>query len=159
MVEVSTSKINPNAFPTTPPDRESKRIKTSSKAIISSRSFSSHSVNVGCLLGCYHALKYIVAQVLPAVPEDPSVPPTRAIQDSRDVSRFLIRCGLDTTCCLGQAISTSVALWHHASMRSKCFSRDVQASLMDMPFDCSHLFDKKIDSVLGQGHSTLLGSI
>ena len=54
VVQASTSRVNPGAFPTTPPDRESKRLHTFGKRILTSANFARWSVNTTCLLGRYN---------------------------------------------------------------------------------------------------------
>ena len=81
--------------------------------------------------------------MLPTVTEDAQAILFQAVMDRRDAVKFTVRCGLETTDSLGRVIASSVALHHHAWLRSTGFSGDVQASLMDMPFDGSHLFGEK----------------
>ncbi|KAJ1198716.1 hypothetical protein NDU88_002555 [Pleurodeles waltl] len=146
VVQASTSR---GAFPSAPPDRESKRLDQLGKKMFSSSSLALRSVNTSCLLGRYsHTLWDMVAQVLPQVPEGVRDTLTQAVKDGRDAAKFTIRCGLDTTDSLGRAISSSVALRRHAWLRSTGFSGDVQPNLMDMPFDGSRLFGEKADSAL-----------
>lgn len=69
VVQVSTCKVNPNAFATTSLDHESKGIDTFGKRIFSITSLALRSVNASCLLSRYsHALWDTVTQLLPAVP-------------------------------------------------------------------------------------------
>ena len=84
------------------------------------------------------------------VPKEGRAILTQAMMDGREAAKFTIRCGLDTTDSLGRDIASSVALRRHAWLRSTGFSGDVQASLMDMPFDGSCLFGDEADSVLGR---------
>ncbi|KAJ1108996.1 hypothetical protein NDU88_006366 [Pleurodeles waltl] len=90
----------------------------------------------------------MVAQVLPQIPEGVWDTLTQAVKDGRDAAKFTIRYGLDTTYSLGRAITLKVALRHHSWLHSTGFSGDAQSSLMDVPFDGSHLFGEKADSVL-----------
>lgn len=106
-------------------------------------------MNASCLLGCYtHTLWDSLTQAVPVVPEEARTILSQAIQDGRDVAKFTIHCGLNTTDSTGRAISTSVALRRHAWMWFTVFFGDVQASLMDTPFDGYHLFGDKADSAL-----------
>ena len=75
-------------------------------------------------------------------------PPLNSVSRKGDAAKFTIRCGLDTTDCVGRAMASSVALRCHAWLCMTGFSEDVQANLMDMPFDGTQLFVKKADSAL-----------
>ena len=123
-------------YTTTPPNRKSKRLETFGKRIFSSTSLALRSVNTACLLGCYnHALCNSVAQVLPMVLEEAWAILTQAMIVGQDTVMSTIQCEVDITDSLGSAISTKVALHRHTWLRSTGFSGDVQAALMDMPFD------------------------
>ena len=77
----------------------------------------------------------------------PNLPyPTYFIRERRREDHHTV--WLNTTDSLGRAIASLVVLRRHAWLRSTGFSEDVQAGLMDMPFDDSRLFCKKADSAL-----------
>ena len=73
---------------------------------------------------------------------------SQAIADGRDAAKFMIKCGLHAADSLGRATASSVTLRRHAWLMSTGFLGDVQASLMDMPFDNTHLFGDKAASAL-----------
>ena len=148
VIQASTSCVNLGAFPSTPPNKECKRLDTFGKRIFSSTSFLLRSLNIAWLLGRYtHSTWDLVAQVLPMVLEAPPIL-NQAMAEGRNAAKLTVSCGLDMKDSMGRAIASSVALRDHALLRSTGFSGDVKASLMDMPFDCTRLFGDKVDSVL-----------
>ena len=80
--------------------------------------------------------------------EDSRASVAQTIQDRLDAAKCVLRAGLYTTNCKGHATVTSVVLIRHTWMRATRFNEDVQASLTDMTYHGSGLFDKKTDSVL-----------
>ena len=72
----------------------------------------------------------------------------QCVKEGIDTSKFTIRCSLNTADCVGRAMASSVALRRHAWLRTTGFSGDVQANLVDMPFDGAHFFGEKADYAL-----------
>ncbi|KAJ1140862.1 hypothetical protein NDU88_007200 [Pleurodeles waltl] len=103
------------AFPSTPLDRESKRLDQFGKKMFSSSSLALRSVNTTCLLDCYtHYLWDRFVQVLSQIPEEAHAIIFQAVTDGKDAGKFTIRCGVDTTISLGRSVATTVALRSHA---------------------------------------------
>ena len=65
-----SSKLVPGSYPSTPPDRESKKMEQTSKKIFSSCSMALKSINASCLMGRYvHALLESAQSVMPHLPD------------------------------------------------------------------------------------------
>ncbi|KAJ1214349.1 hypothetical protein NDU88_001968 [Pleurodeles waltl] len=72
----------------------------------------------------------------------------RAIAAHANLLRLMPRTDVHWTNSLGRAVASTLALRHQAWLRTSGFTVDVQANLMDMPFDGTRLFDEKAGSVL-----------
>ncbi|KAJ1128923.1 hypothetical protein NDU88_007295 [Pleurodeles waltl] len=133
------------SFPGVPSDRESKRMEQSAKKVFSSFSMALKSANATCILCRYiHAIMDAAKAALPDMPQDLQ----GLLTDAQAAATQVIQSGLDTTDSVARAMGTSIATRRHAWLRMSGFSRDIQATLLDLPFDGNKLFGTKADSAL-----------
>lgn len=149
VVQASCSKQSSGAFPQTPADRDSKKMEQSAKKIFSSSSMALKSTNTICLLGRYlHALMDSAKHLAPKLPEEERDNFMEVLTDAQAASKQVIQSGLDTADSVARIMGSSIASRRQAWLRSSNFSPDVQATLVDLPFDGSRLFGEKADSAL-----------
>ncbi|KAJ1120280.1 hypothetical protein NDU88_008454 [Pleurodeles waltl] len=70
------------------------------------------------------------------------------LPDAQAVATQVIQVRLDTTDSVARAMGTCIATRRHAWLRTSRFSSDVQATLLDLPFDGDKLFGSKAESAL-----------
>ncbi|KAJ1110107.1 hypothetical protein NDU88_007462 [Pleurodeles waltl] len=139
-----SSQSAPGLFPGTPADRESKKMDQAAKKAFSSCSMALKSTNATCILGRYiHALME-EAKGHPELPQEV----LHLLTDAPAAATQVIQSELDTSDSVARAMGTSIVLRCQAWLRSSGFSSDVQATLLDLPFDGEKLFGTKADSAL-----------
>ncbi|KAJ1184897.1 hypothetical protein NDU88_001694 [Pleurodeles waltl] len=102
------------------------------------------STNATCILGRYIYALMNEAKMHSALPQEV----LNLLADAQVAAAQVIQSGLDTSDSVARAMGTSIATRQHAWLRSSGFSPDVQATLLDLPFDGDKLFGAKADSAL-----------
>lgn len=144
VVQASCFKQSSGAFPQTPADRDSKKLDQ-----FSSVSMALKSTNATCLLGRYiHALMDSAKLLLSKLPEEDRGNFSEVLADTQAAARQVIQSGLDTVDSVARVMGSSVVSRRQAWLKSSGFSPDVQATLLDLPFNGSGLFGEKEDSAL-----------
>ena len=70
------------------------------------------------------------------------------IMDGQVATQQIIQSGLDTADSVARSMGSSVAMRRQAWLRGSGFSPDVEATLLDLPFDGENLFGSKADAAL-----------
>ncbi|KAJ1081047.1 hypothetical protein NDU88_001231 [Pleurodeles waltl] len=139
-----SSRSSPGSFPGTPADRESKKMDHTAKKTFSSCSMALKSSNATCILGRYiHALME-EAKGHPNLSQEM----LQLLADAQAAATQVIQSGLDTSDSVARAMGTTIVSRRQSWLRSSGFSSDVQATLLDLPFDGEKLFGTKADSAL-----------
>ncbi|KAJ1210644.1 hypothetical protein NDU88_006006 [Pleurodeles waltl] len=140
-----SSRSAPGSFPGVPSDRESKHMEQSAKKVFSSCSMALISADATCFLGRYiHAIMDAANAAWLDMPQDLQ----GLLLNAQSAATQVIQSGLDTTDSVARAMGTSNATRRQAWLRTSGFSSDVQAMLLDLPFDGAKLFGTKADSAL-----------
>ncbi|KAJ1176220.1 hypothetical protein NDU88_001503 [Pleurodeles waltl] len=139
-----SSRSSLGSFPGTPADRESKKMDHIVKKAFSSCSMALKSTNATCILGRYiHALM----EEMKGHP-NLSQEMLQLMTDAQAAATQVIQSGLDTSDSVARAMGMTIVSRRQSWLRSSGFSSDVQATLLDLPFDGEKLFGTKADSAL-----------
>ncbi|XP_078496692.1 uncharacterized protein LOC144752701 [Lissotriton helveticus] len=132
-----------------PPDKESKLLDASGKCTLSQAANIWRIANTQALLARYdRAHCDELESLMQHLPEQYKARAADLIQEGKVITNTAIRCALDTADTASRAVNTGVLLRRHAWIRISGFKPEVQASILNQPFDQQHLFGPNVDSAL-----------
>ncbi|XP_078520391.1 uncharacterized protein LOC144785278 [Lissotriton helveticus] len=129
-----------------PPDKESKILEASGKRVAAQASNSWRIANTQALLARYDRAHYDqLESLMQHLPEPFKAQADDLIQEGKFITNASIKCALDAADTAARSINTSVLLRRHAWLRISGFKNEEQNSILNQPFDETHLFSPNVD--------------
>lgn len=128
---------------------ESKLIDASGKRVASQAANVWRIANTQALLARYDKVHWDeMEKLLQFLSDEHKSKAQDLVHEGKLISNNSIRCALDAADTAARAINTSVLLRRDAWLRISGFKPEVQASILNTPFDKQHLFGPLVDTLL-----------
>lgn len=132
-----------------PPDKESKLIDAAGKRVSLQAASAWRIANTQALIARYDRAHYDqLEKLMQHLPDKYRDQANDLIQEGKIISNASIKCALDAADTASRTVNTSVMLRRHAWLRISVFMQEVQANILNQPFNQEQLFGPAVDSSL-----------
>lgn len=132
-----------------PPDKEYKLIEAAGKRVASQAASTWRIANTQALLARYDRAHYDeLDKLIQHLPDQYKEKAQDLIQEGKIITNASIKCALDAADTASRTFNTSVMLRRHAWLRISGFKPEVQAHILNQPFNEQQLFGPAVDSSL-----------
>lgn len=134
---------------TAPPDKEGRKLDAIGKRFSSMSALSIRAANSLALLGRYNRQIWAdIAPYLGAIPEDQKDEVKKILLEGERSASEMIEVALDIASTGFRQLAGAAVLRRQGWLKATAFRPEVQAKVLDMPFDGERLFGEHIDDML-----------